>query len=148
MQGIFIATDHGVPKDVIRRCEEQCKRLFFLQPDQKLSVARKPEEDGVLSNGYENFIVSDHFSKSFWSETFKVSSSPLEHVLKNYGQRTTKHFGFIMASLGCENSKDEDFLGFEHSSAFTSLNSYPTPKDDRNSSTHRLYYSHYTSPNH
>lgn len=93
MQGIFIATDHGVPKDVIRRCEEQCKRLFFLQPDQKLSVARKPEEDGVLSSGYENFIVSDHFSKSFWSEIFKVSSSPLEHVLKNYGQRTTKYFG-------------------------------------------------------
>lgn len=77
-RGFFIVTNHGVSMDVIHRCEKECKRLFDLEPCEKMSVARKPTYE--ISSGYGSFLLSDCFSKSFWSESFYVVGSPLEHA--------------------------------------------------------------------
>ncbi|XP_042471672.1 gibberellin 3-beta-dioxygenase 1-like [Zingiber officinale] len=76
--GAFLLTGHGVPVELLRRIEEQGRRLFSLSAAHKLRAARC---DGT-STGYGSAFISKFFSKQFWSEGFTVVGSPREDARK------------------------------------------------------------------
>ncbi|KAK8955417.1 Gibberellin 3-beta-dioxygenase 1 [Platanthera guangdongensis] len=72
--GVFYATGHGVPSDLLRDVEAQARRLFSLPLHRKLLAARLP---GFLS-GYGRPPLSSFFPKLMWSEGFTLAGDPLD----------------------------------------------------------------------
>lgn len=70
--GVFYATGHGVPDDLLRDVEYQSRRLFSLPLHRKLLAARLP---GFIS-GYGRPPLSSFFPKHMWSEGFTLAGDP------------------------------------------------------------------------
>ncbi|KAL5975203.1 iron ascorbate-dependent oxidoreductase [Asimina triloba] len=73
--GVFQLVNHGVPKTVLDRLEEESRRLFALPVEQKLKGIR-----GHDQTGYGIPPVSSFFNKHMWAEGFTIVKSPEESV--------------------------------------------------------------------
>ncbi|XP_020593470.1 gibberellin 3-beta-dioxygenase 1-like [Phalaenopsis equestris] len=148
--GVFYATGHGIPIDILDEVEYQARRLFALPLHQKLVKARRP---GIIS-GYGRPPLSAFFPKLMWSEGFTIAGSHRgdiagdewmqEHsifcdVMEKYNKKMKevagKLLGLMLLSLGI----DEEQTGragltkdLAKAMEVLQLNSYPAcPEPDK-----------------
>ncbi|OMO80809.1 Isopenicillin N synthase [Corchorus capsularis] len=84
--GGFQVINHGIPIDLLNETESQARRLFSLPNEQKLLVARSP--DNYV--GYGIAGISPFFPKLMWSEGFTMIGSPIGHASQLWPQDHAK----------------------------------------------------------
>ncbi|KAL0905787.1 hypothetical protein M5K25_024225 [Dendrobium thyrsiflorum] len=141
--GVFYATGHGVPVDLLDDVEYQARRLFALPLHQKLDTARRP---GFIS-GYGRPPLSAFFPKLMWSEGFTIAGGhrrdvagdiwPLEQsvfcdVMEKYNKKMKEVAGKLLNLMLLSLGIDEEEAGraglikdLQQAMEVLQLNSYP-----------------------
>nr|GLL20514.1 gibberellin 3-beta-dioxygenase 3-like [Ipomoea trifida] len=145
--GFFQLLNHGVPVALLAQMEQQMRRFFELEAEQKRRALRSPDS----STGYGIVPSSRNFNSRMWGEGFTVvGSPPLEHarrvwpqdyvhfcdVIGNYQEQmkalSEKIVGLLFKSLGLSGEDMEWFKpdGLPESTASVlQINSYPKCPD-------------------
>ncbi|KAI0502297.1 hypothetical protein KFK09_017244 [Dendrobium nobile] len=149
--GVFYATSHGIPADLLHQVESHARRLFSLPLHRKLQTAPR---DGSLS-GYGRPPISAFFPKLMWSEGFTLAGhddhlavtsqlSPFDslsfcEVMEAYMKEMKKLAGRLFRLLILSLGLDEEEMGqvgplkeLSQAADAIQLNSYPTcPEPER-----------------
>ncbi|KAH0457692.1 hypothetical protein IEQ34_013007 [Dendrobium chrysotoxum] len=148
--GVFYATSHGIPADLLHQVESHARRLFSLPLHRKLQTAPR---DGSLS-GYGRPPLSSFFPKLMWSEGFTLAGHdqlavtselcPFDsfsfcEVMEAYRKEMKKLAGKLMRLMLLSLGLDEEEMGqvgplkeLSQAAEVIQLNSYPTcPEPER-----------------
>lgn len=147
--GVFYATNHDVPTELLERVESHARHLFSLPLHRKLLTARR---DGSLS-GYGRPPLSSFFPKLMWSEGFTlvgdpqgvtsrlwplIDSSSFCEVMEAYRKEMKKLAARLMRLMLLSLGLDDEELGqfgllkeLSEAAEVIQLNSYPACPDPR-----------------